>query len=313
MKRRIMPRHIAVMPLPAKWNVDDHDLFICVAGYERRARYIAETLTPRANKKICIGFDKQKVHSFHSNVEWFESNQFSLEVVGDDGFSALVGTVIRAAHAGTQFSLIVDISSISRFRLGCLVNILFSEVPDAVVRVDFVYALAAYNPPIPNAVANSHVGPVNSSFAGWWTEPDRAVSAVVGLGYEEDKALGAVEYLQAADVWAFIPTSVVQEYSSALQEANEILLRTIPSERQMSYRVNDPADCFKTLESLVYGLSISRNPILLPFGPKLFALCCLLVGIAQPNVAVWRVSAQAMEPAVDRVAEGPVYGLRVLF
>jgi hypothetical protein len=48
-------------------------------------------------------------------------------------------------------------------------------------------------------------------------------------------------------------------------------------------------------------------------GPKLFALCCLLVGIAFPSIPVWRVSAQDLEPAVDRSAEGPVYGLRVIF
>jgi hypothetical protein len=308
-----MPKSIVVTSLPPKWEAQDHDLFICVAGYEQRARYVAESIGPRARERACIGFDKQQVHSFDSNVAWFRNNDFKLEIVGDDGFADSLKSIMRAAIVGTRLSVIVDISSISRFRLASLIDVVSSEIPDGVVCVDFVYALAAYNPPITLTVANSHVGPVSPKFAGWWTEPDRAVSAVVGLGYEEDKALGAVEYLQAADVWAFIPVSVVPEYSPALRVANEVLLRTIPAERQMFYRVSDPVDCFKSLESMVYGLSFSRNPILLPFGPKLFALCCLLVGIVLPSIPVWRVSAQEVEPAVDRTAEGPVYGVRVHF
>jgi hypothetical protein len=309
-----MPKSLIVEPLPLKWGADDHDLFICVAGYERRARYIAESLLPRAKMKVCIGFDKQKDFSFNENIAWFEENHFALHVVSDEHFTELARSVLPSdSELHRHLSVIVDISSISRFRLASLLEILSSETTTRSISVDFVYALAAYTSPVYHTVPNSHVGPVTPAFAGWWTEPDQAISAIVGLGYEEDRALGAVEFLQAAEVWAFIPVSVVHEYSPALLAANEVLLQAVPSERQVHYKVNDPADCYKTIQSLVHGLSLSRNPILLPFGPKLFALCCLLVGTLSPTVPVWRVSAQEQEPAVDRIAEGPVYGLRVLF
>jgi len=79
----------------------------------------------------------------------------------------------------------------------------------------------------------------------------------------------------------------------------------------MDYRVHAPVDCFITLESLIYGLSRTKNTILLPFGPKIFALCALLVASVHPTTAVWRVSAGFQEEAVNRQASGYVYGLQV--
>src|SRR5947207_11718086 len=86
--------------------------------------------------------------------------------------------------------------------------------------VDFLYSLASFSEPPKSQPVNTHVGPISPPFAGWWTEPDRPTAAVVGLGYEEDKALGAVEHLQPGEVWVFTPQSVVAAYSPALDFAN---------------------------------------------------------------------------------------------
>jgi len=81
----------------------------------------------------------------------------------------------------------------------------------------------------------------------------------------------------------------------------------------MNYRVQDPFDCFAKVESLVYGLSQTRNPVLLPFGPKLFSLTSLLVALLYPGLPVWRVSAERHEQPANRKASGLVYGLEVAF
>ena len=59
----------------------------------------------------------------------------------------------------------------------------------------------------------------------------------------------------------------------------------------MEYRVEQPIDCFGMLESVVYGLLKSFSAIVLPFGPKVFTLCSLLVASLHPTVSIWRVSA----------------------
>jgi len=308
-----MPKKMSVASLQKSWSERSYSLFIAALGYEERSRFIAEHSHPNAARKIALAFDQQKVHAFVQNLEWFSSNDFHVKIIDDNGFRLELASVVRDLCVEGDVSILVDISSISRIRLALIVECFSEACSNQSLSVDFVYALAEYTSPPASNIANSHVGPVLASFAGWPDEPDRAITAIVGLGYEQDKALGAAEHLQADDVWAFMPVSEVQEYSPALIKANQLLLDSIKPDHLMSYRVQDPFDCFIRLESLVYGLSLSRNPVLLPFGPKLFALCCLLVATAHRSIPVWRVSAQELEPAMERRANGSIYGLSVIF
>jgi hypothetical protein len=123
--------------------------------------------------------------------------------------------------------------------------------------------------------------------------------------------LGAVEHIQAGEILLFILTSSQTEYSKALEIANETLLKEVRPSGRFYYVVERPLDCFVELELLVSSLLHDSNPILLPFGPKIFSLTALLVSSVHHKVAVWRVSG-AEEPA-DRVPTGEVTGLSVHF
>jgi hypothetical protein len=156
------------------------------------------------------------------------------------------------------------------------------------------------------------VGPIAPEFSGWWSEPDLPTAAIVGVGYEQDKALGAIEHVQPSEVWLFFPRSPVAEYTSALEYANRSLIEKVKRERgkMLHYDVDAPYALFADLESLVAGLSSRANCILLPFGPKLFALSSLLVACVHREAAVWRVS--GAEQPTDRIGHS-VYGLSVAF
>ena len=104
----------------------------------------------------------------------------------------------------------------SRYRIAFILDILRSLGPDVSVSVDFLYAIAQFTSPPAPLLANTHVGPVTPSFAEWTTEPELPVSAIVGLGYEPDKALGAVEHLQASEIWLFEPLSHIPEYTGSV-------------------------------------------------------------------------------------------------
>ncbi len=131
------------------------------------------------------------------------------------------------------------------------------------------------------------------------------------FGYEQNRALGAVEHIEASETWCFLPESEIPAYGPVLREANSALLESLPLKRLINYRVQQPFDTFLNLESLIYGLSRTKNPILLPMGPKIFALVSLVVGVLHRDVAVWRVSASVQENPVDRKATGHVCCLSV--
>ena len=308
-----MSRNLSVRPLGSDWPSRAYDMAIATVGYEQRARHAFQAFRPTARIKLACGFESQQVFEYWPNSKWFESEGFSTEHKSDRDYRLwLKGMLGELSPDGRRANVLVDISSVTRVRLAHILVALrdFSVTP---LSVNFVYSLAAFTTPPLEAQANSHVGPVTPEFAGWWGEPDRSVVTVVGLGYEQDKALGAVEHLQSAEIWTFTPTSEIHEYSPAVYEANRTLLESVPPYHQLGYLVQDPFDCFTKLESLVYGILRTQNPVLIPFGPKLFVLCSMLVGLTHVEAPVWRVSAEGQEPPVNRKASGFVYGLEVSF
>jgi hypothetical protein len=304
-----------IKPLDIHNRPGEYTLAVATVGYEERARFAAETLGISAKEKLAIGFVAQKELSYERNSSWYERAGYHVVHVDDEEYGRLISEKITSAIGSCkdEGSISIDISSMTRLRLAVVLSYL-ARLPLAVpLRVDFLYTLAKFSAPSQIVQANSHVGPVLPEFAGWWTEPEKPPIAILGLGYEENKALGAVEHIQASQRWTFTPVSPEADYTPVLEQANRTLLLDVAPERQLSYWVDRPFDLFVRLESLVYGLQQLGNPVILPFGPKIFALTAMLVKLLHSRVAVWRVSAQGAEPAINRKSSGNVYGLTALF
>jgi hypothetical protein len=300
--------------LPVQPPADsEYDLAIATLGYESRSSYLARRLSPRADLRVAAGFEDRHVLNYQGNRDWYIKSGYTVKDVDDAKYRSWCEEVVSQANPkrGGTARIWVDISSTSRLRLAVMLEVMRSIGFPIVV--DFFYAVAKFTRPNSSFAPNSHVGPVTKMFAGW-SDPSRQAVAIVGLGYEQNKALGAVEHIQATDVWTFIPHSEVHEYVDALIEANSILLERIPNRRQVEYIVERPFDCFVVLESLVNRIAETEVPVLFPFGPKIFSLCALLVGCVHgTRVAVWRVSSERYEDAVDREASGSFCAMRVAF
>ena len=104
----------------------------------------------------------------------------------------------------------VDFSSLTRIRIALIFEALRQIAADmkVVVSVDWYYAIARFSKAPIGFVPNLVAEPVSPAFAGWVTEPERDTVAIVGLGYEQDKALGAVELVQPSQTWALRPVSI---------------------------------------------------------------------------------------------------------
>lgn len=306
-------------PLVKEWSPVganyEYALFIAAAGYEQRARYISQKLRLRAQAKKSFMFLDRRTLDFEKNVKVLRALGHSLDEPEDKDFARWCDNTLATidAPAGEAIEIAIDISSLSRFRIATLVDAARRAHRNRTLIVDFLYSLARYSPPPADLPPNRHVGPVLDAFAGWNDEPDQTPVAILGLGYEQDRALGAVEHLQAADVFAFIPQSAIPQYYKALLKANAALLDRVSDDCRIPYTVERPLDCFVRLEALTYGCAQSQAPILLPFGPKIFTVAALLVACIHPSVAVWRVSPGATEVPGNRRPNGTICGLRASF
>lgn len=293
----------------------DVELFIAACGYEGRARAAAQQFHSTAKKKLAIGFTSQRELEYGTNRKWFESIGFDLIEVDDGAFREVIDLHLHQCVSDSSETRVeVDISCFNRFRLAHLVDALRS-LPKKKISVTFRYSIAEFTPPLADTAPVVMVEPVIPQFAGWTTRPDRPPAAIVGLGYEPNKAIGIVDHLEINNAtWAYYPLGPIPEYYQRVLEANQSLLNIIQANgRFQPYDLNDPAQLFHEMNSLVDKLKPHFNTVLIPFGPKLFALVALLVASLNDDVGVWRVSSGLLEVPVNRQPSGHIISVSAIF
>jgi hypothetical protein len=136
----------------------------------------------------------------------------------------------------------------------------------------------------------------------------------LGIGYEDDLALGMLEELEVAEVWGFRPRDHDLRYDSAIDQRNLGLFEEIPPSNLIKYSVFDPYSLFVSVESLIALAKYKYRLILVPFGPKIFALSgCLACLTHYPEIGFWRVSGGANTSPVDRKPLGDILMIRASF
>jgi hypothetical protein len=250
----------------------------------------------RVDRKLAVGFNYGQDSTHYAvNREYLRDHGAEVEDdVSDDDFPSIVRSALKRASTGASQEfparVVVDISCFNRTRLATIVWELKSLQEKKPISVDFVYVLAEYEPPDVDYFPNTHVGPVHEEFSGWSKAAMCPTAAIVGLGYEQGQALGAVEYLQAFPVWCFFPRSPIRSYEAVVDKANRLLLGELPSRRLLWYEVQRPLSLLTAIDGVIRGLAPDHNVVVVPFGPKIFVLASLLASLRWPEVAVWRVS-----------------------
>lgn len=293
----------------------DYSALMATVGYESRARYASEHLGAHGKLRTAGAFSERQVLAFAENLRWFKDAGYDVPAVPDSDaerwFSEWLSRILTNDDGDVR--ILFDISSMSRLRLASFLAAIIRAPNNRSIEVDFVYSMAKWSAPSEEPEAIVTAGSVLPCFAGWSDEPDLPIVAILGLGYEPGMAVGAYEYLEATSVWAFVPVSSDPCYTRDIKRANESLLRRVPPNQVIRYAVDQPFACFQLLESIAFGANAYGRPVLLPFGPKVFALCSLLVACRHRTVPVWRISSGQFGEPSDRVASGQIVGLRVSF
>lgn len=264
---------------------------------------------------MALAFPYQEIFYYQENEKYFKQTEFVSVPYSDEFWQEYCADLLEQAEerelegGAKRSDFCIDVSSMSRPMIA-EVLLLFRRLAikkKRPITAKLLYSPAEYVPPptIEGPIVKSE--PVVPEFAGWSMASGAPSVAIVGLGYEPDFALGTWEYLEASSLVAFFPTGEDARYDEAVQKANEEILKQIGEGQVYKYRVDDPVHLFIILKTLVSGYLGIARPIIVPFGPKTFAVTALLVAlIHQPSVTVWRVSGDQDALPVDRQANGKV-------
>jgi hypothetical protein len=295
------------------------DLLIGGLGYEHRSREIPamfrEAGVPTTLLDLASAgsgsYDENRRIALASGSEILEKAPSEL----DGWFVGVVEELLASGRVHPHLG--IDVSSITRDRIAWIIEgIRRIEAAGvlgehATLRVDFLYTPSKPFDPLPGPERIEVSGPVTPGFAGFAADPDSPVVAFVGLGVEEDRAIGALEYIEPATTWAFVPGGEDPDFDERSKAANDWVWRTVPTDQIVPYAVADPFSLIVDLEQLVASEAVSGRPILVPLGPKIFAVCCLLVAVLHRRAGVWRVSPGGYGGQLDCESAGKLVALGV--
>jgi hypothetical protein len=290
------------------------DIFIAASGYEQRGVHCIRTFAvDRIPKRTAFGFSDRITSQRQDNDREFE--RAGIPVLVADGDS---GEVLRQwlASAFSEFNsnptrILVDYSSMTRTWYAAIIESILTSETNHQIECVFSYSVSEFTAPRYRS-SNASVGPI-PHFCSLGA-PDKPSALMIGLGYEEERALGLVEYLDPAYTCAFYTDPAIdQRFRDAVLANNEAFLTKLPRERLYPYPVADLQRTGDMLNSVCRALLEDYRVILAPLGMKPFSLLCLLLATKLPEADVWRVTAGTKTAPVDRRAAGPVLALQAMF
>ncbi|MCM3500905.1 hypothetical protein M3667_03305 [Microbacterium sp. P26] len=298
-------RSITVSSAIAEKHVD---LLVVALGFEERGRFVAEN-GPDSDTRLAFAFPTVSTLSYEENRLALERLSYEILPLSDDFGAALVDAIEGLDSSRPRIG--IDISSLTRVHLAEIIDALVYSCSKE-VSVDFLYAPARSDAWEVDDGPIRVAEPVHPSFSAWADDAGLPLSAIIGVGVEESMALGAAEFLDVSNAYAFVPTNGDVGFDAMNEKANHDFFLAEYMSKKISYSIQEPFDLFTRLEGLVYGLSPRVRIALVPLGPKIFALCSLLVSlIAENRATVWRFSASANSTPVQRRPSGRIVSLRV--
>lgn len=226
-------------------------------------------------------------------LEEVNKSHDDIEVIDTD---IIKKSYIEYTPSEDSLTVVVDTSLIKRSCLAGIFNEIYQIAEHQHLNLYIYYSLGKYIEPNNDQLhPNKRVSSVHPRFMGWDEEQDLNVMAIVGLGYEKDKAVGAVEYLESLRTVVFIPNSSESAYLEEVKNQNEHLISSTNKNDQIFYDVENPVRTLLKIDSVLAGCYQKYKPVLLPFGPKIFYACSLLAAMAHPNASVWYVSGEESE------------------
>jgi len=282
------------------------DLLIFAVGYEERASFVARRYGSAAETTIGYYFQDGHIYSFERN-DAFRQSINALKLVHGQRLEAVL-KVERPEKSFRGSTIMLDVSSLNR---GAMAD-LFAELLDSSFsedcRVLIVYSVAKYTEPVSTELDFLDFSPLRG-FGGWTSNPDLPAVLLLGLGYETDHAVGAVEFLDPSSTFCFFPVGSDPRFEGRVLEANAPILEIINESRLIRYPVLSPYQIYWEMRTLILSLLGVSRLVLVPMGPKIFCSLCLICQRAfGDELSVWRASGHSLENARDAEAEGSVVG-----
>jgi len=289
------------------------DVFVAACGYEHRAPFVASRFLKQPRERLALAFSEHpNLRRRRDNARLFEAMGYdSIECSGDDYQLASSAVLDRLGNGARRLG--IDISSMTRAWFWGLTRAIAEATRNTPLEVFYFYAVARFVRPGQPSPPPTVLGPI-PGLGNSLELPDRGISLLVGLGYEADRALGLVEYIDPRTTWLFYTDPAPDlRFTEYVKTANRALLERVGEDHVVKYQYDALGHTIMALDSLLSGLVRDSRVVIAPLGPKPFGLISFLLSLKHPGVDVWRVSPGARARPQVRQPAGKILVARTLF
>ncbi len=286
---------------------DRYDAVLVFCGYEARATGVLRSdihinriyaLVAAEHRELEFDHNLRLLRKFGATLQETESTDGAYKAS-----RSLLESMLDTAPGefGSRRPIGIDISSMPRRVIAAVCLALRDIVRErGTQQVDFLYNPGEFYDAPHYPSARLEISPVSRALQGTPVRGGQASRLAIGLGYEPSRTRAALEYLEPSETWFWIPVSPDERYDVATTQANVDVISHANASDRLPYQVDDPPATFLALESFWFAGREVRT-VLLPMGPKIFALCCILLGLepSPDRPAVWRLGASVSEIPVD--------------
>lgn len=291
------------------------DCIIAASGFHPRCTYIAENLRIGNAHKIVITFDEK------DHAELRKQNE---SVFSDLGFISIdeniksgknIETLLKSQcnnSVADSFNILVDYSCMPKLWISTILNYLHdNDSLKEKINVFFAYTPRKFVPVNKRTV--EFVGPVSGKEESMMN--DKGISLIAGLDNSLDSTMKIINKVNPDRIYAFIPEPAFsEEYLRTLMKINKPLLDKIEKGNIIRYPAKDPEQINSILTSLCLELRLDSRIMIVPQGPKTFALTSLLLSLRYPDIKLWEIiSSAGKQNAEDGMASGESVILKTIF
>jgi hypothetical protein len=217
-----------------------------------------------------------------------ENRSIDFEIVGGSIFANGQSSAFRSFLSSSR-SILVDVSCMSRTMMAELVLCL-SEKRGAGCRVDFAYLPSIYSDPKMEYPKIRRIGAAAPQFSGFEFRPGDPVALVLGLGHEYGVSLGLMNQIEPRISVVFRSVGIDDRFSQAMAEANFDFQFPPFNPALVDVDVTDPDVAFGVVESTIANLISDHRVLVIPGGPKIFAILAILSAFKHiGKAAIYRV------------------------
>lgn len=290
------------------------DLGIFGLGYESRSIDCFCKIKSTCNKSIALGYTYwNDEFDYLKNKAEYENNNCKVIEINENDIRENLEKSLYEEIKAINGRIFIDISVMTRHRLSELLWFMFDELNPG-TSIIVAYSIAEYVEPPNQNYPVKFFGSIIEKYQPLTGRLNLQQVVIIGLGYEKDKALGAIGHLDPENVIFLIPTNDdAPDFGKQIHQNNKQLFDNYAKSESLTYDVLKPYSTYFELKSLILGLKNDYRVLLIPLGPKILAVICLIIAREFfPDINIWRVSSQQYEKPLNREPSGKYSYIKIV-